>query len=249
MRRGAEFGWRALIGWIHSYGMLHSTVLDLYRLVPDGYGFLFTTLGKRDQSAGETEAALARLDDAAELLARNGAEFFCVNSSPMVTHGGAGSDRRLIDSIQEKTGCPGTTTTTAAIRAMHALGIKRIALGSPYQARNAKLEEFLLANGITVVGSLGMTDELTRIHRIPGEAAYRLGRNAFRAAPGAQALYLAGGRLSAIDVVEELEEDLKVPVVASTPAVVWEVRSHFGTTTPVEGYGRLLREFPALPAA
>jgi hypothetical protein len=50
MRSGAEFGWRALIGWIHSYGMLHSTPLDLYRLVPDGYGFLFTTLGKKDSA-------------------------------------------------------------------------------------------------------------------------------------------------------------------------------------------------------
>jgi hypothetical protein len=54
MRSGAEFGWRALVGWIHSYGMLHSTPLDLYRLVPDGYGFLFTTLGKKDQSTAET---------------------------------------------------------------------------------------------------------------------------------------------------------------------------------------------------
>jgi hypothetical protein len=54
MWTGAEFGWRALVGWIHSYGMLHSTPLDLYRLVPDGYGFLFTTLGKKDQSAGPT---------------------------------------------------------------------------------------------------------------------------------------------------------------------------------------------------
>ena len=61
MRSGAEFGWRALVGWIYSYGMLHSTPLDLYRLVPDGYGFLVTTLGKKDQSAAETEAALGRL--------------------------------------------------------------------------------------------------------------------------------------------------------------------------------------------
>ena len=245
MRQGAEFGWRALVGWIHSYGMLHSTPLDLYRLVPDGYGFLFTTLGKRDQSAGETEAALARLRDSAELLAKNGAEYFCINSSPMVTHGGPGSDLRLIDSIQQATGRPGTTTTTAAIRAMRAMGIRRIAMCSLYKARNEKLQIFLEASGFEVVGSYGMSEDLTRIHRLPGEVAYRVGREAFRAAPGAEALYMAGGRLRAIDVIEELEEDLKVPVIASTPAIVWEVLNHFGTTTPIDGYGRLLREFPA----
>ena len=85
MRVGAEFGWRALVGWIHSYGMLHSTPVDLYRLLPDGYGILFTTLGKRDQSDDETNAALARLNDTADLLARNGAEYFVLNSSPMIT--------------------------------------------------------------------------------------------------------------------------------------------------------------------
>jgi maleate cis-trans isomerase len=124
------------------------------------------------------------------------------------------------------------------------MAIRKIALCSPYKARNEKLIAFLEGAGIEVVGSYGMSEELTKIHRLPGEVAYRLARNAFRAAPNAEALYLAGGRLRVLDVVEQLEEDLKVPVIASTPAVVWEVLSHFGTTTPVNGYGRLLREFP-----
>lgn len=249
VRAGAEFGWRALVGWIHSYGMLHQTPLDLYRLAPEGYGFLFTTLGKRDQSAAETEAAIGRVVGAAELLASNGAEYFCLNSSPMVTHRGPGSDRALLGPIEERTGHTGTTTTTAAIRAMRALGTTKVALCSPYEARNAKLIAFLEGSGIEVVGSYGMTEELTRIHRLPGETAYRVGREAFRAAHGAQALYMAGGRLRTLDVIEELEEDLKVPVIASMPAVVWEMLSYFGTTKPITGHGVLLRDFPEpLPA-
>jgi maleate isomerase len=244
MRPGAEFGWRALVGWIHSYGMLHTTPTDLYRLLPDGYGLLFTTLGKRDQSDAETESALGRLQSYAKLLADNGAEYFCVNSSPMVTHGGPGADLRIIDSIQQTTGCPGTTTTTSAVRAMKAMGVSRIALCSPYAARNAKLEEFLTAEGIEVVGSVGMSEDLTKIHRLPGEVAYRLGRDAVRAAPDAEALYMAGGRLRVLDIIQELEDDIGIPAVASTPAVVWEMTSHFGATEPVEGYGRLLREYP-----
>jgi maleate isomerase len=245
MRRGAEFGWRALVGWVHSYGMLHSTPIDLYRLLPDGYGVLFTTLGKKDQSDEETEAALARLDETAGLLARNGAEYFVLNSSPMVTHGGPGSDLALIDRVQRATDRPGTTTTTSAMRAMRALGIRRLALCSPYAARNPKLEAFLEAEGFEVVNSFGMSEELTRIHRLPGEVSYRVGRDAFVAARGkADALYMAGGRLRVLDVLEELESDLKAPVISSTQAVVWEMCSHFGTTEPIEGYGRLLREFP-----
>ena len=241
---GAEFGWRALVGWIHSYGMLHSTPLDLYRLLPEGYGLLFTTLGKRDQSDAETESALGRLQTYAELLAANGAEYFCVNSSPMVTHGGPGADLKIIESIREATGQPGTTTTTSAIRAMKALGVKKIALCSPYKLRNAKLEEFVEAHGFEVVGSVGMSADLTEIHRMPSEVSYRLGRDAVRAAPGAEALYMAGGRLRVLDVIQELEDDIKIPVIASTPAVVWEMTSHFGATKPLDGFGRLLSEYP-----
>lgn len=247
LRKGAEFGWRALVGWIHSYGMLHSTPLDLYRLLPDGYGVLFTTLGKRDQSDEETDAALARLEDYADLLAKNGAEYFVVNSSPMVTHRGPGADLRIIDLIRQTTGRPATTTTTSAIRAMRAMGIRRIALASPYKARNAKLQGFLESEGFEILNSYGMSEELTRIHRLPGEVSYRLGRDAFRAAPGAEALYLAGGRLRVLDILEELESDIKAPVISSTQAVVWEMCSYFGTTAAIEGYGRLLREFPEHP--
>ena len=90
-----------------------------------------------------------------------------------------------------------------------------------------------------------MSEDLTRIHRIPGETAYRVGRNAFQSAAGrADALYMAGGRLRVLDVLEELEADIKAPVIGSTQAVVWEMCNHFGTTAPIDGYGMLLREFP-----
>jgi maleate cis-trans isomerase len=179
-------------------------------------------------------------------LARNGAEYFVLNSSPMITHGGPGSDIRLIDQLRAVTGQPGTTTTTSAIRAMRAMGAKRIAMSSPYVDRNPKLEAFLEAEGFEIVSSYGMSEDLTRIHRIPGEVAYRVGRNAFREAAGkADVLYMAGGRLRVLDVLEELESDIKAPVISSTQAVVWEMCNHFGTTEPIEGFGRLLREFPA----
>jgi maleate cis-trans isomerase len=245
MRTGAEFGWRALVGWIHSYGMLHSTPLDLYRLLPDGYGVLFTTLGKRDQSAEETESALARLDSTADLLARNGAEYFVLNSSPMVTHGGPGADRRLIDRVRQATGRPGTTTTTSAVRAMRAMGIQRVALCSPYKARNQQIAAFLEGEGFEVAGTYGLEEDLTRIHRLAGEVSYRVGRNAFKAADGADALYMAGGRLRVLDILDELESDIGAPVIGSTQAVVWEILSFFGTVEPIEGYGQLLRDFPA----
>lgn len=240
----AIFGWRALLGWIHSLGMLSHTPLDLYRLFPEGVGIMFSTLGKLDQSSEQTEAALSRLETMAELLGKNGAEYMIVNSSPMVTHGGPGADRMILDRIRRVAGCEGTTTTTAAINAMKALGVKRLTLCSPYSSQNDKLRVFLEACGFEVVGQYGMTDSLWNIHRLPGEYAYKIARDTWRSAPQSDALYMAGGRLRVLEIAEELENDIGAPVVASTPAVVWQTMKDLNIKVPVKGYGRLLAELP-----
>jgi maleate cis-trans isomerase len=245
VREGAEFGWRGLVGWIHSYGMLHHTPQDLYRLLPEGIGVLFTTLGKMDQSDKETDAALSRLDSYAALLAANGAEFFVANSTPMVTHRGPGGDKKIIQAISDATGgVPGTTTTTAAVNAMKAMGIRTITLVTPYKKANEKMKVFLAAEGIEVVHEYGMTDPLTKIHRMPTEASYRVARNAAWDAPKCDALYMPGGRLPVMEILEELESDIGMPVIASTPTIVWEICSFFGIRRGIDGAGMLLKQFP-----
>ena len=243
-RDGAIFGWRALIGWIHSIGMLSHTPLDLYRLLPDGVGVMFSTLGKLDQSPEQTELALSRLEAMAELLAKNGAEYLIVNSSPMVTHGGPGADREIMARMERVAGCPATTTTTAAVLAMKALGMQRIVMCSPYASQNDKLKVFLEAEGFEVVGGYGMDRSLWDIHLLPAEYAYRIARNAFSTAPEADGLYMAGGRLRVLEIAEELEQDLGVPVVGSTQATVWQALDDLRIRVPVSGYGRLLGELP-----
>ncbi len=106
------------------------------------------------------------------------------------------------------------------------------------------MQVFLEAEGLEVVSEYGMTDKLNKIHRMPGETSYRVARNAFRQAPPCDALYMPGGRLPVLDVLEELESDIGIPVIASTPAIVWEICGFFGVRRGIEGYGKLLREFP-----
>lgn len=71
---------------------------------------------------------MTRLGENADLLARNGFHYFALNSSPMITHGGLGSDIRLIDKVLTATGQPGTITTTSAIRTFRVMRVKWIAL-------------------------------------------------------------------------------------------------------------------------
>ncbi len=244
-REGAIFGWRALIGWIHSLGMVSHTPLDLYQLVPEGFGFMFSILGKLDQSKEQTELALSRLEAMADLLGKNGAEYIIANSSPMVTHGGPGADREVIQRIEKSGGCPATTTTTAAVQAMKAMDLRRVALCSPYSKENKKLQVFLEAEGFQIVGEYGMTSSLWDIHRLPAEYSYKIAKDAFRGAPNADCLYMAGGRLRVLEIAEELEADIGAPVIASTPATVWQMLQDLKFHAPITGYGRLLAEMPS----
>lgn len=246
-RTGAMFGWRALIGWVNSLAVISHSPLELYRLLPDGVGVMFSTLGKLDQSPEQTEAALSRLEEVARSLGTYGAKVIIANSSPMVVHGGPGADRPIISRMERAGGCRATTTTTAAVAAMRALGVKRVALCSPYGKVNPQLRAFLEGEGFEIGGDAGLDRDLWDIQRLPAEYSYRLGREAFRAAPEAECLYMAGGLLRALEVVEPLEADLGVPVVASTPASVWQMLRILGIDAPRERLGRLLQEFPPLP--
>jgi len=46
--------------------------------------------------------------------------------------------------------------------------------------------------------------------------------------------------------LDKIESELKATVIASNPAMLWYVLSKLGLKYPVNGYGRLLREWPAL---
>ncbi len=60
------------------------------------------------------------------------------------------------------------------------------------------------------------------------------------------AIYFQGAVLDPIKVLEQIESELKATVIASNPAMLWYVLSKLGMKYPVNGYGRLLREWPAM---
>jgi len=54
--------------------------------------------------------------------------------------------------------------------------------------------------------------------------------------------------LDPIKALEQIETDLGTMVIASNPAMLWYVLSKLGLSYPMAGYGRLMREWPALPS-
>ncbi len=49
-------------------------------------------------------------------------------------------------------------------------------------------------------------------------------------------------------ILDKLEAELKLPIVASNPAMLWLILSKLGLRYTISGYGKLLSSWPALPA-
>jgi maleate cis-trans isomerase len=62
------------------------------------------------------------------------------------------------------------------------------------------------------------------------------------------AIYFQGAVLDPLKVIETLEQDTELPVVASNPAMLWFILSQLGRRYSIDGHGKLLRQWPAVPA-
>jgi maleate isomerase len=153
---------------------------------------------------------------------------------------GLGYDREMIERIEAATGKPATTTSTALVEAIGALGVTRVVLGSAYDDTvNALARGFLEASGIEVLDAqgLGLVDNLV-VGRLDPSTAHELARQIDR--PEADAVVLACTNWRTLDVIEPLERELGKPVVSTTQVTLWAVLRMVGADG-VDGLGRLLR--------
>ena len=76
------------------------------------------------------------------------------------------------------------------------------------------------------------------------EQVYALAKDKLADASDAQAIYFQGGPLDPIQVLQRIEDDLGVPVIASNPTMLWHICTKLGLKFNVPNAGRLLREWP-----
>ena len=134
-----------------------------------------------------------------------------------------------------------TTPPTAAMAAFAVLGMRRIAVLTPYiDAVNERVRSYLAGRGLDVVsfGSFHRRTDPEIASIVPesiAEAAVALDR------PEIDGLFISCTALRTLPVIEALEEKLGKPVVTSNQAMAWHALRLAGVQQPVEGTGRLLR--------
>ncbi len=150
--------------------------------------------------------------------------------------------------LAEALDVPFTTALGAGENALRAFGASRILLLTPFDAyMNSLVVPHLAAAGFDVqLADLGFNSEQEAVD-LDSSVVFEMARGAVQAADGVQALYFQGAVLNPLPVIDEMEAEFGLPVVASNPAMLWSVASQLGGTFSIPDKGRLVREWPPLP--
>jgi maleate isomerase len=214
----AEF-WRLGSGW----ASVHTARMRLQKITVDD-------LEKMEEQMLE---AAVRLADAEVNVIGYG----CTSGSLFK---GKNFDNEIERKIKEKTGISAVATAKAVIEALNGLQIYRICVATPYiEGINELVKRYLVQNKKDVLRIKGLgIEQNTEVGSQEPDVAYALAKRAF--VPEAQGIFISCTNFRTIEVIEQLEEELRVPVVSSNTATLWAMMKKAGIKKRLEGYGELL---------
>lgn len=235
------YGYRARIGYTSPPYLTETFPYEFYRLAPDGVTLVLTTLAIRRLTAEETARSVAMTLEAAREMGRAGVNIVVFGGVPLnlsLGHDGlADAMRRMEDEI----GVPVTSSVTAQIAALRAVGAERIALLHPF-ADGAFDTSYVAHHGFEAAAARGAGKTVADLATMPAEEIAALARALLRECPGADALYIPAPHWAVVDLIEPLERELGIPVVTAIGAIVWQALRRCGIDDRIEGYGTLLGE-------
>jgi maleate isomerase len=136
---------------------------------------------------------------------------------------GVGYDRELANAMGDAARVPVLTTSTALIAALKVLGVRKLAMGTPYPQDITDIERRFFEDsvpGLSVVNTaiIDIADPYSR-GLITPEETDRLARRADVAE--ADAVLLSCTDLQSFAVIDALEQHLGKPVISSNLATLW----------------------------
>ena len=215
---------------------------DFRRLLPDDVYLHVSRLRSGDELGTETIAAMEDRLPAAAALLPPAANFDVVAYACTSASAQIGPHR-----VAELVGSACTTAAvtnplTAAIAAMQALGVKRLAIVSPYVPEVAEpVRAAFAAAGINVLRTLSFGEAVeANVVRID-QASIRAAAHDVVRDLEVDAVFLSCTNLRTMDVIDGLEAELGLPVVSSNLALAWQMARLAGLDLAPTAPGKLAK--------
>lgn len=132
---------------------------------------------------------------------------------------GLAGERRLREAIAGAAGAPAVTVSGALLDAITTIGVRTLAIGTPYDlAVTDRLGTFLAEAGHQVVHSacLGLAGDIAKVDRATVQSLAEAADS-----PDADAIFLSCTNLRTIDILTSLEQQLGKPVLSANQVAVW----------------------------
>jgi len=140
-----------------------------------------------------------------------------------------------------KPDCYVTTPITSAIKAFKKMNLKKIALFTPYpESVNNTILEYFNRKNINIVSfgtfNIDLDEDIACVdpkHLL--ETLIKLDIN------DADALFVSCTALPVLAILDQVEKKINKIVLSSNQTLIWDTLKSIGYKSPVEGYGKLLR--------
>ena len=213
---------------------------ELWRWVPDNVSLymtrmpFFTTPVTVEMAQRISERSVVRRATRDVLTPEPGAVVYACASGSFV--GGMLGERLLVRTMLDAGAPAACTTSGALVEALALLGVRKLAIATPYVDEvTGRLISFLAEHGVWTVASSGL-GLLGNIWRVPYQTVIDMVRQVD--SPEAEAMFISCTNLPTYDVIEPLERALGKPVLTANQVTMWSALRAMGLQCV--GHGQLL---------
>ena len=211
-------------------------------LYGDNIEFLIENLGLGTMTPEGYDSVVDLIPEKAESLVSRGAEAIVLMGTSLSFYMGEEYNQLLTRRMQEVSGLPSITMSTAVIEGLLAVGSKRVVAATAYNdVVNSRLYAFLTEHNFEVLHIQGLGIEaMEDLAKVTQSQLLNFGVEVFNAANGADSILVSCGGLITLDILAPLEERIRVPAISSTPHSLFAGAGLLGIDANVFGYGSLI---------
>jgi arylmalonate decarboxylase len=208
----------------------------------DDIEFLVETLGLESMTPDGYDAVIDRIGPGASRLKARGAEAIVLMGTSLSFYRGEEFNQRLTRTLEQSSGLPGVTMSSAIIEGLQIVGARNVAVATAYnEVVNDRLRAFLTEHDFNVLTVQGLGIEAVEdIFSVTQPQLIDFGADVVASSPGADSLLVSCGGLRTLEILAPLERRTGVPAISSTPHALFAGAKLLQMDANVAGYGRLL---------
>ena len=228
--------WRANIGLISPAQSVAESAFNKY--APEGVEIATTRIKLKAFPTEPDDGFITRLEAAAETFSELPKDIIIFGCTVGSCINGTGWDQECIRRMEERCHSRCTTTINACMESFDALGVKNIAMITPYPEYKTQIQKKFLEDHGYRITAVKILDVQCFNGDVPQGFIYKQARTMDLS--NAEALFISCMKLHTMEIVEPLETDLGIPVISSHQARLWSVLRRSGVNERMRGLGRLM---------